>query len=381
MKERHDDREMIEKEYEIRCDEGVAERLKRTLARHLCASLGVAMRKYGLLLLALVILPPYFFGRGGWVAGVVLIYLASCLFVLFREDLNHYHWLKKHVLWGKTKMCIMRDGLLFGAREKGGIRILYLFSAYESLTKLWDSFIVLAKKGGKSRGKLTEVIIPFEIAEQDAKQIVDEVRKGIERYAASEKTTIPYDEFTYKGEQIPTLATKGKLPPIHLSNILSGLTVDALSVLCLLGLELATKGSFIFSSLAWIVGSSVAWGVLISWREYYSKTPLTCHYSLRKRAVIIRSTDWVAVVPYSQIRTLHVGKRCSVLELINEGIFPCPSRLPEKFPDAIPRKPYCSGKVMCWFILCANTFLLYMLLGMIFVLVGSQCGFNTWPFL
>lgn len=124
----------------------------------------------------------------------------------------------------------------------------------------------------------------------------------------------------------------------------------------MMGIEFLVPDTY-FASAGLIAGTFGANYMLFAdWVNRYDRTAVTLGYSLRKRAIIIRSSDgWLAVIPYSQIERMHEGRKYCLLETKNGHYIPCPPQVMTGQLKEVPRKAYHSGK-MIW----AITFTLTM---------------------
>ena len=95
-----------------------------------------------------------------------------------------------------------------------------------------------------------------------------------------------------------------------------------------------------------IVGTLYANSMLfLDLASRYDRTAVSLEYSLRKRAMIIRSSDgWLAVIPYAQIERTRMGKKFCLLETKNGQYIPCPPHVMTGQLKEVSRKTYHSGK-------------------------------------
>lgn len=199
-------------------------------------------------------------------------------------------------------------------------------------------------------------------------------RRGdnIRLYYATQESPVLAGGYTYSGARVPALANKSLFYP---RNVLACLFALLLGGVCLGHLYLVDA----HAPYTRVMTIEFAWGVtcicLLDWMLKMDLARVTLHYSFRKKAIVIRSSEnWIAVIPYTELRAWHVGKKYGILETKSGAYIPCPATLPDAKLAALTRLPYRSGRIRICFIMIISYYLL-SLIG-VCIQVGANAGFT-----
>ena len=203
-----------------------------------------------------------------------------------------------------------------------------------------SSIAFLFKKEKKHKSN-TLIIAPTEAVDE----VENLLKTGSKREAVESPGLSP--SHTYRGERSPSIAERGIIPSVSLSNFWSYILIVLWSTLCMLGIEYLVPDAC-GTGVVLIVGTFYANMMLfLDWASRYDRTAVSLEYSLRKRAMIIRSSDgWLAVIPYAQIKGIRMGKKFCLLETKNGHYIPCPPHVMNGQLKEVPRKTYHSGKAV-----------------------------------
>ena len=255
----------------------------------------------------------------------------------------------RHITWGMDSMEITEWGVHYWRRGTPNFRICYILPMYDHCFAVCSSIALLFRKRKKYKRDALIIASP---------EAVDEVEKLFKSGSKQETVESPglSPSYTYRGERSPCIAERWLIPSMNLSNFWPYILIVLWSILCMMGIEFLVPDTY-FASAGLIAGTFGANYMLFAdWVNRYDRTAVTLGYSLRKRAIIIRSSDgWLAVIPYSQIERMHVGRKYCLLETKNGHYIPCPPQVMTGQLKEVPRKAYHSGK-MIW----AITFTLTM---------------------
>ena len=332
----------MRKRYEIRCNEDVLDEYTSALRGGLFHLFKSWALKYGVLLGLLFFVSLYYREKNGYAAVVFLIWLIS---VHTYRDIKmvkvQSKEMTRHITWGMNTMEITEWGVHYWRSEAPNFRVCYVLPMFDHCVAVCRSIALLFKKEKKHKRDALIIAPP---------EAVNEVKNLLKTASKREAVESPglSPSHTYRGERSPHIVERGFLPSMNLSNFWPYILIILSSVLCLFGLEYFFPGALI-TNVVFIVGVLYANSLLYTdWENRYDRTAVTLKYSLRKRAMIIRSSDgWLAVIPYPQIERMHVGRKFCLLETKNGHYIPCPPQVMTDQLKEVPRKAYHSGEAVC----------------------------------
>ena len=329
----------MRKRYEIRCNEDVLDEYTSALRGRLFHLFKRWALKYGVLLGLLFFVSLYYWGKNGQATVVFLIWLISVRIYCYMKVVNiPSKEMTRHITWGMDTMEITERGVHYWRSEVPNFRVCYVLPMFDHCVAACSSIALLFKKEKKHKSN-TLIIAPPEA--------VDEVENLLKTGSKQEeeKSPGPRSSCIYRGERSPCIAERGIIPSVSLSNFWSYLLIVLWSTLCMLGIEYLVPDAC-GTGVVLIVGTLYANSMLfLDLASRYDRTAVSLEYSLRKRAMIIRSSDgWLAVIPYAQIERIYAGKKFCLLETKNGQYIPCPPHVMTGQLKEVPRETYHSGK-------------------------------------
>ena len=331
----------MRKRYEIRCNEDVLDEYTSALRRILFNVFKSWALKYGVLLGLFFFVSLYYWGKNGQATVVFLIWLISVHMYLYMKVSNiPVKEMTRHITWGMDTMEITKWGVHYWRSEVPTFRVCYVLPMFDHCFAACSSIAFLFKKEKKHKSN-TLIIAPTEAVDE----VENLLKTGSKREAVESPGLSP--SHTYRGERSPSIAERGIIPSVSLSNFWSYILIVLWSTLCMLGIEYLVPDAC-GTGVVLIVGTFYANMMLfLDWASRYDRTAVSLEYSLRKRAMIIRSSDgWLAVIPYAQIERTRMGKKFCLLETKNGHYIPCPPEVMNGQLKEVPRKTYYSGTMV-----------------------------------
>lgn len=276
------------------------------------------IRRYGLLALPVVALPPFFLGQVWWSMGIIFLwvlasyYLMQWLHVTITGDK-----LRRNPAWGASVVKIRGSSIQYSNASGSGISVSYYIPFYNSLLRSASRYFL------QNRHYSQEIIMPADIASKMKERICKIIDSQSPR-----KLSLPKSEYVYKGAQIPIMAKRWLLSYVTPWSACVYVLLILSSCACFFGLkilELDNIASYIVYPSAFLA----EYALIIKAPQNIEKVTLV--YTFRRRAIVIRSSaGWVAVVPYTQADTLYLGEECNIMETAGGRFFPFPKAIPKE---------------------------------------------------